>query len=184
MRFSSAAMAMSRLRSFYDIHGLRRRKWPEPPTCDVDYAGYSDAQLSGVCNSIDPKAAGDRWDLLLFAVKQRVEAHEDHVRILPDRLAIEREGEVLEGMRWADVCKIVTYKIDLGTVDEICLGFFDQNRPGEVFEISERLLGFGDLFADLQTRYPSIPERWYFDVMVPAFERKETVLYERTGEVR
>jgi hypothetical protein len=80
-------------------------------------------------------------------------------------------------MRWDEVICVRTYKLDLFTVDCICLLF---ERAGAApVQVSEEWEGFVELMERMRERFPSIPSDWYMKVMQPAFERNETVLYER-----
>ena len=84
---------------------------------------------------------------------------------------------VIRSVRWADVAKVQTYKLDLLTTDYICLLF--ESRSGQPpVQVSEEWKGFSDLFGPLTAAFPSIPQNWYMDVMTPAFETKQTVLYD------
>ncbi len=84
---------------------------------------------------------------------------------------------VSRSVRWADVAKIQTYKLDLLTTDCICLRF--ELRSGHPpVQVSEEWKGFADLLGPLSAAFPSIPQNWYMDVMTPAFETKQTVLYD------
>jgi len=70
-----------------------------------------------------------------------------------------------------------TYKVDLLTTDCICLLFeFRDGRPS--VQVSEEWQGFADLFEPLSAAFPSIPANWHMEVMTPAFETKQRVLYE------
>ena len=84
---------------------------------------------------------------------------------------------VIRSVRWADVAKVQTYKLDLLTTDCICLLF--ESRSGQPpVQVSEEWKGFSDLFGPLTAAFPSIPQNWYLDVMTPAFETKRTVWYD------
>jgi hypothetical protein len=84
---------------------------------------------------------------------------------------------VICSVRWADVAKIQTYKLDLLTTDCICLLF--ESRSGQPpVQVSEEWKGFSDLLNPLTAAFPSIPQNWYMEVMTPAFETKQTVLYD------
>jgi hypothetical protein len=78
---------------------------------------------------------------------------------------------------WADVSRIQTYKVDLLTIDCICL-LFEFRSGGPPVQVSEEWAGFPDLFAPVSEAFPSIPQNWYAEIMTPAFEAKRTVLYE------
>jgi hypothetical protein len=84
---------------------------------------------------------------------------------------------VLAEVRWSEVSRIETYKLDLVTTDCICLSFeFRDGRPP--VQISEEWAGFADLFQPMSLAFPSILRDWYFEVMLPAFETNHRVLYE------
>lgn len=84
---------------------------------------------------------------------------------------------VIRSVRWADVAKIQTYKLDLLTTDCICLPF--ELRSGHPpVQVPEEWKGFADLFGPLAAAFPSIPKDWYVNVMTPAFETRQTVLYD------
>jgi hypothetical protein len=90
--------------------------------------------------------------------------------------------EVEAEVRWEDVRRIVAYKYDLFACDEICLGFVTGEADRVQVEVSERHPGFLAVCEAMRQRFPSIPENWYNEIMVPAFERKETVLFEAGRE--
>jgi hypothetical protein len=48
-------------------------------------------------------------------------------------------------------------------------------------EVPEEWEGFVGLMERMLERFPGIPADWYLKVMQPAFERNETILYERLG---
>jgi len=100
------------------------------------------------------------------------------VRVTEDGLELVRAGQVVASLRWSDVRKIITYKYDLFSTDEICVGFLTAPDAEAWFEISEEWPGFLAAVEKMEELFPSIPENWYRDVMVPVFARKETVLWE------
>jgi hypothetical protein len=92
-------------------------------------------------------------------------------------LLSESDERVISTVRWADVSRIQTYKLDLVTTDCICLLFEFASGLAPI-QVSEEWLGFADLFGPLSKAFPSISESWYVDVMTPAFEAKRTVLFD------
>jgi len=93
------------------------------------------------------------------------------------------DQRIVASVRWSDVSRIQTYKMDLLTTDCICLLFeFRDGKPP--VQISEEWIGFAELFDPLSTAFPSIPADWYMEVMTPAFETKQRVLYEATQAQR
>ncbi|MES2604860.1 MAG: hypothetical protein V4603_07975 [Pseudomonadota bacterium] len=78
-------------------------------------------------------------------------------------------------LAWDDVLKIVTYKIDLITVDEIFIDFIHANG---VLIVGEENPGFHEFMIEVVHRFPTAIE-WYEKVSQPAFAACTTVLYER-----
>ena len=100
-------------------------------------------------------------------------------------LELESEGlghTLLDGnrlsIRWDQIDRITTYKLDLLTTDCICL-LFEGRFDASPYQIHEEMMGFGQVFKALRDAFPGISEFWYFDVTTPAFERNETILFER-----
>ena len=87
------------------------------------------------------------------------------------------DGQVVASVRWANVLRIHTYKVDLVTTDCICLLFEFKDGAAPV-QASEEWAGFAELFAPLAAAFPTIPSEWYTEVMSPAFESKHRVLYD------
>ncbi len=90
------------------------------------------------------------------------------------------DGSALPRFRWAEVAEIRTFKLDLGTVDDIRLQF----RTADSWEeFSEDLRGFGCLSDKMMEQFPEIPRDWYMAVMQPPFATNERVLF-RCHEAR
>src|SRR4051794_11105770 len=80
-------------------------------------------------------------------------------------------------IRWDEIQRIRTYKLDLHSFDCICLLFETQGTPPA--QVSEEWDGFVGLMEQMRLRFPSIPSDWYETVMLPAFERNEAILFEK-----
>ena len=93
------------------------------------------------------------------------------------------DQSVVAFVRWSDVRRIQTYKLDLVTTDCICL-LFELDGAKVPVQISEEWSGFADLFEPLSLAFPSIPRDWYTEVMDPAFRENRRVLYESSGPHR
>jgi len=100
------------------------------------------------------------------------------VRVTQEGLEVVRAGETLASVRWCDVTTILAYKYDLFTTDEICVGFLTSPDADSWLEISEEWRGFREATDKMDELFPGIPRKWYSAVMVPGFERKETVLWQ------
>ena len=79
---------------------------------------------------------------------------------------------------WSEITQIIAYKYDNFSYDEICVGFVPKNKSDPWLEISEEWEGFLRAKEKMEEMFPSINKEWLGEIMVPAFERKETVLYE------
>ena len=100
------------------------------------------------------------------------------VRLRPDGFELLGPDDTTAGsVRWQDVERIRTQKLDLYTTDCIVLDF--DLRGGTVVRVSEEWPGFADLFGPLQAAFPTLSPHWYFEVMMPAFAANPALLFER-----
>ncbi len=86
-------------------------------------------------------------------------------------------GEKLTNTDWNEINRILAYKVDLLSVDEICL--FVEIDKERSFEISESTKGWFVFGKKIRKIFPEIKETWEFDIAIPPFERNETELYNR-----
>ncbi len=84
-------------------------------------------------------------------------------------------------IKWQEIDKVTAYKIDLLSTDEIRL--FVQAENGKQFEISESTKGWFQFVEKIKEKFPNISKTWEIDITNPAFERKETELYNRNKNV-
>lgn len=84
------------------------------------------------------------------------------------------DSRCAEGFAWDAVEEIRTFKVDLYIYDNIRLAFLVGERWHEIHEEED---GFRDVADEMQRRFPSIPEDWYFTVMLLAFESNERTLW-------
>ena len=80
---------------------------------------------------------------------------------------------------WQDVIRVEAFKIDLFTVDQICIELI--LRDGYALEINEEMDGWFELMEKLPEYLPGCKKfhEWFMNVAVPAFETNETTLYQR-----
>jgi hypothetical protein len=97
------------------------------------------------------------------------------VRVSDDGVTLFDGDQPSSEFAWNDVSEVVTFKRDLGTYDDICLGFRIDERW---IEISEDIEGWGALTSALRARFPTIPADWYGAVMLPPFATCYRVLYD------
>jgi len=81
-------------------------------------------------------------------------------------------------IHWADVNRIVGYKLDLMTTDEICLELHIGDRA---VRFSESTPGWYQFLDRLQVVFPTIPRGWDLDIIQPPMATNYTFLYERGG---
>jgi hypothetical protein len=94
--------------------------------------------------------------------------------------AIWEDGRT-EAMKWSEVDRIFTYKVDCFTYDMIWLAF-ERRGQSEALHIREETEGFQNLMSALGKAFPELNAEWYANVMQPAFAENLTVLFERKGE--
>ena len=87
-------------------------------------------------------------------------------------------GECLGRVSWKDVVRIETYKLDLLTIDCICLRFASATN-GELVEVMEDWRGFEMLRCAMEAEFSGISGGWFARVMKPPFESNNIVLFER-----
>lgn len=90
------------------------------------------------------------------------------------------EGKQID-INWNEINKLTAYKLDLLTTDEICL--FVQAENGKQFQITESTKGWFQFTKKVKEKFPNISENWEVEIANPAFERKETELYDRNKKV-
>ena len=94
--------------------------------------------------------------------------------------AIWEDGRT-EAMKWLEVDRIFTYKVDCFAYDMIWLAF-ERRGHEEALHIREETEGFQNLMSALGKAFPELNAEWYTHVMQPPFAENLTVLFEREGE--
>lgn len=81
-------------------------------------------------------------------------------------------------LEWNDVEKIAAFKRDMFTTDLIC---FEFKKIGKdlFFEVNEDMIGFIELEQRIKELFPSSDQDWRLRVVLPAFARDYTVIYEK-----
>ena len=77
---------------------------------------------------------------------------------------------------WIEIDKLIGFKIDRFTTDDICLKIESGNKFAI---ISEEFDGWRIFMNELLNRFPTIDKNWEGIISYPAFERNETELYNR-----
>lgn len=106
-------------------------------------------------------------------------------RVGPPRIVTDKGGFVVKAqdgrefpVRWERVVRVLAYKRDLWTTDEVVLAFRQWPDPELVLEVSEEWPGFADLFEPLE-RELGVSARWYLDTIGRPFATDFQVVYER-----
>ncbi len=98
-----------------------------------------------------------------------------------DGLEVVWEDGRAEAMKWSEVDRVFTYKVDCFTYDMIWLAF-ERRGYDEALHIREETEGFQNLMSALGSVFPDVTAEWYVNVMQPAFAENCTVLFERKSE--
>lgn len=78
---------------------------------------------------------------------------------------------------WDEIQRITAYKEDIYTFDEIHLVF--DTKENIQLTVNESLEGWHQLLLHLNTAIPKIDPNWLMKIATPAFERNETVIYNK-----
>ena len=100
----------------------------------------------------------------------RVEASDRTLRLYGDE-QLERE------FAWGEVRRIETFKLDLFTVDCICLRF--HLHEGKPVTIGEDATNFVDLIGVLEDHF-GVGPHWYMQVMLPPFETNLQIIWQES----
>ena len=100
-----------------------------------------------------------------------------------DGFGLNQGDSRLGSVRWEEVDKVLAFKRDLLTSDEVCLAF-EIGDSDTVFELNEGVGSFWDLVARVKEVFPDSEQDWEETVVNPAFAENSTVLYERPGPAK
>ena len=78
---------------------------------------------------------------------------------------------------WSDITKIIAYKIDRITIDDIVVEVHFADADG--FRFSEETDGFYQFVKRSKGALPEILSDWEIKIVNPPFQRSEMVLFER-----
>ena len=124
---------------------------------------------------------GERRPRYIYREWLRLELTEAGFRALDTRDAGEDgEATLQHEVTWADVRAVRTFKRDLFAYDAICVAFqMVGDDDGDWVEIDETNPGFDDVTGRMRERFPTVPDGWYSDVMLPPFATNDALLYAR-----
>jgi hypothetical protein len=86
------------------------------------------------------------------------------------------EEKMKSSLRWSDTVEVFAYKIDLFSIDEICIGF-RVDSAGTHHWVSEEFTGYHEFLEELSRRFPGIRTDWFSAVALPAFVENRTTLW-------
>ncbi len=84
--------------------------------------------------------------------------------------------ESFERILWNEIEKLVAYKMDLGTIDEICL---DVVYGEYQITITEETPGWYQFVEKTKEIFPFIAKNWDSTIVYPAFATNLTIIYQR-----
>ena len=79
-------------------------------------------------------------------------------------------------IKWAEIERLIAYKRDLMTTDEICLDIIYNNWQTT---INENTAGWYQFVERTKLIFPSIPKNWDSEIVHPAFATNLSILYQR-----
>lgn len=79
-------------------------------------------------------------------------------------------------IKWTDIERLIAYKLDLMTTDEICLDIVYNNWQTT---ITEETPGWYQFIEKSKLAFPNIPKNWDSEIVHPAFATNLTILYQR-----
>ena len=78
--------------------------------------------------------------------------------------------------KWTDIERLIAYKLDLMTTDEMCLDIVYNNWQTT---ITEETPGWYQFIEKTKLAFPNIPKNWDSEIVYPAFAKNLTILYQR-----
>lgn len=87
------------------------------------------------------------------------------------------DGRSIWRLSWAAISRVTARKYDLLTTD--ALGLAITMADGRTYDVTEDVEGYGDLLQEMHRRFPEISPGWEKEVMIPAFQANERIIYNR-----
>ena len=115
----------------------------------------------------------------MFWNKQKPKQIIEKVELTEFGFRIVFDEEVTE-FEWSEIEKLTGFKIDRFTTDDICLKIESNKKTSYATEDFE---GWRIFMNKVLIEFPQIDKNWEGIIAKPAFERKETELYNRNKNV-
>ena len=117
---------------------------------------------------------------LLRVLRAKREPRVIQVQVFEDSFKATSDDGVTREIKWSEIERIYTYKVDCFGYDVIWLAFEVQEQ--EELHIPEDAKGIEILTTAMNESNPTINSEWYFEVMQPPFAENLTLLFERKGK--
>tara|TARA_R110002050_G_scaffold87769_1_gene185732 strand:- start:70 stop:411 length:342 start_codon:yes stop_codon:yes gene_type:complete len=97
------------------------------------------------------------------------------IELVESGFKVLNDEEVTE-FKWSEIIKLTGFKIDLITIDQICLKIESNDK---ISYATEEFEGWRIFVIKMLNEFPEIAKNWEGIIAKPAFETKETELYIR-----
>jgi hypothetical protein len=87
------------------------------------------------------------------------------------------DGKYTSRISWAEVSRLTARKYDFVTTD--ALGLTITVAGGQIYEVTEDVDGYIDLVREICARFPEVSPGWEREIVLPAFQTNERIIYER-----
>jgi hypothetical protein len=103
----------------------------------------------------------------------------EKIKLTENGFKVNLDGDITQ-FEWNEIDKLIGFKIDRFTIDDICLRIEAENK---ISIAAEEFNGWRKFITELLNYFPKIDKNWEGIIANPAFERNETVLYNRNKNV-
>ncbi|MDO9000889.1 MAG: hypothetical protein Q7W45_14065 [Bacteroidota bacterium] len=116
---------------------------------------------------------------LIFLNKGKKRQRTEKIELTENGFLVNYNDEITQ-FQWSDIERLTGFKVDRITVDDICLKIESINKSAIA---TEEFQGWRDFMNKMLIEFPQIEKNWEGIIAKPAFERKETELYNRNKNV-
>ena len=115
--------------------------------------------------------------LWILSKRKDVDPGKESILVHEDGFTLRKADATIE-VKWREVKRVFTYKIDCWGYDVIRLAF-ETYDPERAVHVSEDAQDFNKLMLALAHAFPEIDPEWYPKVMQPPFAENFTILLAR-----